>query len=131
MMKINDEYVCVAEYIFEHLADSPVTDLITEPTMTLIFQSGHTLPLLCPDCQESYHSNDDVLLNKLNGLGIVDIDFEDDRSAVVLYFGPPHIETLEEDPDPIALDTIIIHLDSILQMTCPGFSEGHQNRGHD
>jgi hypothetical protein len=118
MVEIQGAYVCVAEYIFEHLDNVPVTDLITRPTLTLIFQNGHTLPLIQPEYDQSIPPNDeDQLLNILNGLSIIDVEWDDENQAITLDFGSPIINDEEEEITPAVF--ITVHLDSIRQMTCP------------
>src|SRR5512145_311585 len=58
MILMDGEFVCVGEYLYAHLDNAPVTDLLTDPVLTLVFQNGHTLPLLCPDCGDSLHITD-------------------------------------------------------------------------
>jgi hypothetical protein len=120
VVKVNGSHVCVAEYLFDHLDNSPVTDLITEPVLTLIFQNGHTMPLFCPDCGESLHiDNEDELLNSLNGLGIVDLGWDDDIEALVLEFGYPYSE---EEEEIVPIEALEVHLDSVRQLTCPNLT---------
>ncbi len=117
------DYACIGEYTFAHLENTPVTDLISEPVLTLVFQNGHTMPLLCPDCGQSLHINDeDTLLNTLNGLVIMDIGYDPDTGAVILDFGtfPDDMDVESAFIDEIEpLDSIEVHLNSILGITCP------------
>ncbi len=114
---------CIGEYVFAHLYDTTVTDLISEPVLTLVFQNGHTMPLLCPHCGQSLHINDeDLLLNTLNGLAIVDLGYDPDTGAVILDFGkfPDDMDVESAFIDQIEpLDSIEVHLNSIRGITCP------------
>lgn len=117
------DIACIGEYTFAHLYDTTVTDLISEPVLTLVFQNGHTMPLLCPHCGQSLHINDeDLLLNTLNGLAIVDMGYDPTTGAVILDFGkfPDDMDAESAFIDRIEpLDSIEVHLNSIRGITCP------------
>jgi hypothetical protein len=116
MIILNGEFTCVTEYLEAHVGDSCITDLISGPVLTLIFQNGHTLPLLCPDCGQSLHIEDkNDLLDSLSGLTIMSINWDRELEELALEFGPPGISPDEIDP----LDTLFVHLDSVRKMTCP------------
>lgn len=127
MILIEDELVCVGEYLYAHLTNAPVTDLLTDPVLTLIFQNGHTLPLLCPDCGESLHVSDQgALLDSLNGLAIIALEWDEENFELIVEFGRPEDpeETEEEESEPI--ETLFLHLNSVRGLTCP-----HQTLWHD
>ena len=116
MLLIEDDFICVAEYLETHINHAPITDLITEPVLTLVFQNGHTLPLLCPDCGGSLHFTDySSLLDNINGLTIIDMEWEMTTEELILEFGQPDDEIFEEDE----LNMVAIHLDSVRGLTCP------------
>jgi len=126
MLKINNDYVCIGEYVFAHLYGSPIQDIITEPVLTLVFQNGHTMPLLCPDCGQSLHIGDeDEWLNTLAGLFIVDMDWYEETQVVILDFGhePERndddglMEDFIDEEEPVA--SVAIHPESIRGLTCP------------
>jgi hypothetical protein len=113
---LDGEFLCVTEYLDDHLGNSCVSDLISGPVLALVFQNGHTLPLLCPDCGQSLHIEDkNDLLDSLNGLTITAIRWDHELEELALEFGPPGVSP--EDVDP--LDTLFVHLDSVREMTCP------------
>ncbi|MBN1218674.1 MAG: hypothetical protein JXM69_07090 [Anaerolineae bacterium] len=116
MILLDGDFTCVSEYLHQHLGDAYVTDLITEPVLTLIFNNGHTLPLLCPDCGQSLHADDNnELLDTLNGLTIINAIWDHDVEELVLEFGSlTDPESHEEPPE-----TLFIHLNSVRKMTCP------------
>jgi len=119
MILLDDEFVCVSEYLLAHINGAPINDLITEPTLTLVFQNGHTLPLLCPDCGQSVHEDDyNELLEAVNGLTIVGLEWDDDLETLVLVFG----HSLQDEEEVTSLE---VHLNSIRGLTCP-----HQDRWH-
>lgn len=123
MILIDAEFVCVGEYLYAHLNSTPVTDLLTDPVLTLVFQNGHTLPLLCPDCGESLHVDDySVLLDNLNGLAIVALEWDEENEELIVEFGHPDSDEDEAE----ALETLFLHLNSIRGLTCP-----HQALWHD
>jgi len=116
MIVLDGEFTCVSEYLEAHVGDSCITDLISGPVLTLVFQNGHTLPLLCPDCGQSLHIEDkNDLLDMLNGYTITSVRWDHELEELGLEFGPPGISSDEIDP----LDTLFVHLDSIREMTCP------------
>jgi len=127
MIEIRGMVVCVAEYIFEHLDNAPITDLITQPELALVFQNGHTLPLLPADSDYPLELDDeDMLLENLTGLSIVDVEWDDDYQNLILYFG--HLISDDDDDDDDAytetrpMASIAIQLDAIHNMTCPHHS---------
>lgn len=116
MILINDEFVCIAEYLYAHIDNASVNDLVTEPILSLVFQNGHTLPLICPDCGESLHVTDQSeLLDEINGLTLINVDWDDDVEELMLEFGPPgsHADDIDDTP------YLIVHLDSVRGLTCP------------
>lgn len=115
MILLDDEFVCVLEYLKIHIDNSPVSDMVTEPILSLVFQNGHTLPLLCPDCGESLHiSNQNEMLDNINGLTIVDADWDPEIEELYLIFGKT-----TDDPETEELPDIAVHLNSIRGLTCP------------
>lgn len=123
MILIDNEFVCVGEYLYTHLNDAPVNDLLSEPALTLVFQNGHTLPLLCPDCGESLHVSDQSeLLDSLNGLSITALEWDDDNTELVVEFGHP--ERDDEDAEPEV--TLFLHLNSVRGLTCPNQTLWHE-----
>ncbi|MFQ5577429.1 MAG: hypothetical protein ACE5G8_10640 [Anaerolineae bacterium] len=129
MINIGDDFVCVSEYLFAHLEGTTVRDVITSPVFTLVFQNGHTLPLLCPDCGQSLHVKDeDAFFDSLQETGLVDLEWDEVSKTVILYFGPiPDYEELdidELDSEPVISNSIEVHLNSVFELTCP-----HQGAG--
>ena len=122
MIILDAEFVCVYEYLYAHLAGACITDLIAEPVLTLVFQNGHTLPLLCPDCGRSLHVDDhNELLDGLNGLCITGLEWDDEIEALVVAFGRPEDTETEDEP----LETLLVHLDSVRELTCPNQTKWH------
>jgi hypothetical protein len=114
MLFLDGEYVCVAEYLFAHLADAAVVDVIDEPVFTLVFQNGHTLPLYCPHCGESLHiDNESSMLEELAGSIIDDVWWQDEEDTLTLEFSRPAGET--DQPG----QSVTIHLNSVRGLTCP------------
>jgi len=117
MIVIDGEFICVSEYLYAHLAGSCVTDLVTQPVLTLVFQNGHTLPLFCPDCGQSLHVNDfNDLLNRLNGLMITAIAWDHETEELIIEFDQSEEDADSEDEPQ---ETLLIHLDSVRELTCP------------
>ena len=121
MLEMHGNYVCVAEYLFEHLDDTPVTDLVLKPDLALVFQNGHTLPLLWGAQEDAWNAEDsDALLEMLQGLSIIDVEWDEDDQFLILYFGSPVDldEALELDPLDM-LTSIAVKVESVQRMTCP------------
>jgi hypothetical protein len=121
MLVIDDGYVCAAEYLNSHINYSPVSDLLDSPVLTLVFQNGHTLPLLCPDCGESLHVHDDsTLLDSIYGLTIVEMDWNPEDELLYLGFGRL---AMDDDDDtysePEIAQEITVSLNSVRGLTCP------------
>lgn len=129
------DWACIGEFLFAHLYNTTVTDLISEPVLTLVFQNGHTMPLLCPDCGDSLHVDDeDVLLNTLNGLSIVDMGYDPDNGVVTLDFGkfPDDVDAAAAFMEYVEpLESLEVHLDSIRGITCPHSGESDRNRDRE
>ncbi len=116
MIFLDEEFTCVAEFLNAHINESPITDLITEPVLALVFQNGHTLPLLCPDCGGSSHIDDhNELLEEVNGLTIIDVDWDDDIEELILEFGQSGSDENDDEDAPY----LEVHLDSVRGLTCP------------
>ena len=125
MVNIMGGLVCVGEYLFTHLEWSSVQDLISQPVLTLVFRNGHTLPLLCPDCGQSFHADEDELLQALNGLSLIDMEWDYDNEILLLHFG--QLPEIVEDPSIIyeipAKEVLEVHLNVVYGLTCPGFPD--------
>jgi hypothetical protein len=128
MILMDGEFVCVGEYLYAHLDNAPVTDLMTDPVLTLVFQNGHTLPLLCPDCGDSLHINDQTaLLDSINGLTIVALEWDDENEELVIEFG--RVEAEEDEAE--VLESLSIHLNSVRGLTCPYQTLWHEEDEED
>jgi hypothetical protein len=129
MLVLGEEFVCIGEYLAAHIDHSPITDLITEPTLALVFQNGHTLALLCPDCGDSLHISDhNVLLDEINGLTVVEVDWDEDLEELLLGFGRPGSNGHEEQDIAFELE---VHLDSVRNLTCPYLNSWHDEDVED
>jgi hypothetical protein len=116
MIMLEAEFRCVTEFVESHLGDSRITDLISGPVLTLVFQNGHTLPLLCPDCGQSLHIEDkNELLDSLSGMTITAVRWDHELEELALEFGLPG--NAYDDIEP--LDALFVHLNSVREMTCP------------
>lgn len=135
MIEVEGAYYCVVEYLDAHLGGGQIVDIVpgdeeadpATPTC-LVFNDGHTLPILCPDCGEAHPIEGDVddFLDEVTGLHLIGFSYlpeEDDE--------PEGVELiLAEDPDldiDDAVDensqTLFVHLRSVQQLTCPGEGE--------
>ncbi len=122
MIAIDDDFLCVSEFLYAHLDGTAVTDLLTEPVLSLIFQNGHTMPLLCPDCGQSLHVDDhEDLLKKISGLAIVDVEWNDYEEALVVEFA----RLDNNDGEFESGEILVLHLDSVRGLTCPNNQTWH------
>ena len=81
MLEIDGELECVLGWTEEHLGQKQITDVIPSPEgglAGLVFDDGHTIDLLCPDCGGTLtpeHLGDDynvdMFLDEASGLYLV------------------------------------------------------------
>ncbi|MCL4299220.1 MAG: hypothetical protein KJ077_26030 [Anaerolineae bacterium] len=121
---LGEGMVCVGAYLLAHLRDAQITDLLTDPFLTLVFQNGHTLPLLCPECSESLHiESENELLEQITGLSVVSVEWnsgeEHDESAALLLI-------VGKSGDESTYHTLPIHLASVFGLTCPESRVWHE-----
>lgn len=129
MILLDGEFVCAGEYLYAHLDNAPVTDLLTDPVLTLVFQNGHTLPLLCPDCGDSLHIDDQsALLDSINGLTIIALEWDEETDELILEFGRPEDN---DDDEAETLEELSIHLNSVRGLTCPHQTLWHEEHDED
>lgn len=130
MLRIDDAYECVVERIDDHLGGRQVKDVIPAgkgAPVALVFDDGHTIPLLCPDCGGSVHMEDaDSFLDSVAGLYLVGVsayveEVEDgvEREALALGFAPEPDGPEEPDVWEDSLDWLPIHVESARRITCP------------
>ncbi len=126
MLRIGNQYECVIERVNAHLGGKRVKDILPDNHGTpfaLIFDDGHTLPLLCPDCGRSLHvshENEDQVLNEVTGLylvGLASVEPEEERSGLALVFSRDPNANLENPAT--STQEIVLHLDSARRLTCP------------
>lgn len=126
MIQIGNQYECVIERVDAHLGGKRVKDILPDSQGTpfaLIFEDGHTLPLLCPDCGRSLHvshQNEDQVLNEVAGLylvGLAYVEPEEGLAGLALLFSRDPNANLENPTT--ATKEIVLHLDSARSLTCP------------
>jgi hypothetical protein len=140
MIRIGDNYECVVERMYAHLGGKRVKDIVPssgKSPLTLVFEDGHTLPLLCPDCGGALHvapEDEEEVLDQAAGLYLVGVAYlkqgEDEPDApemLALAFG------LDPDVDPNDADAVeeelLLHLDSARRLTCPNESRTNPPSG--
>jgi hypothetical protein len=113
MIVVEGDYVCAGEYLLSRLGTARVSGIISEPALSLVFSNGCRLPLLCPGCGDSLHidSSEDEVLQKMIGLNLVDVSWDEDDECLVLGFS-----SSGEDAGPV----MAVHLDSAARLSCPG-----------
>ena len=128
MLRIEDEYVCILEYVDEHLGGKQVKDLIVAEggLIAILFDDDHELPLLCQHCGDPIEADADELLNELSGLYLaalqwVSADPESDEyeGIEVLFAADPDVD-VDRLPDDSEVHAIVLHPDSAWDLVCPG-----------
>ena len=133
MIRVGDNYECVVERMYAHLGGKRVKDIVPssgKTPLTLVFEDGHTLPLLCPDCGGVLHvapEDEEAVLEQAAGLYLIGVAYlkqgEEEPDApemLALAFG------LDPEADPDDADAVeeelLLHLDSARRLTCLGES---------
>ena len=142
MLEIDGELECVLGWTEEHLGQKQITDVIPSPEgglAGLVFDDGHTIDLLCPDCGGTLtpeHLGDDynvdMFLDEASGLYLVMVAYaepffaqeefeEDDPEHIVLCFwDQPEVPfDLDDEEGWEELYQLPIHLDSVRTIHCP------------
>ncbi len=137
MIQIGNRYECVIERVDAHIGGKRVKDIIPDDQgipFALVFEDGHTLPLLCPDCGRSLHvspANEEHVLNEASGLYLVGLSYvepEEEPWGLVLVFSRDPNTGLENPEVPT--QEILLHLNSARRLTCPDESS-RSIQGHD
>jgi hypothetical protein len=119
--------------MYAHLGGKRVKDIVPssgKTPLTLVFEDGHTLPLLCPDCGGVLHvapEDEEAVLEQAAGLYLIGVAYlkqgEEEPDApemLALAFG------LDPEADPDDADAVeeelLLHLDSARRLTCLGES---------
>jgi hypothetical protein len=131
IVRLGNAYECVIERVDAHLGGKRVQDIIpasAQTPLTLVFDDGHTLPLLCPDCGKAFHvqaEEEDKVLDDMAGLYVIGVAYvepgaieEDSPEMIVLAFGTSP-EADPDHPDSI-VEELYVHLESARRLTCPG-----------
>jgi hypothetical protein len=135
MIEVDGAYYCVVEYLDAHLGGSQIIDIVPgepegrHPTPTsLVFNDGHTLPILCPDCGQAHAIGPeaDEFLEDVSGLYLIGFGYlpveDDEPEGIELVFAKdPELDP--DDADEENSETLFVHLRSVQQLTCPGETE--------
>ena len=126
MIRVGDNYECVVERVDAHLGGKRVKDIVPGKRgtpLTLVFEDGHTLPLLCQDCGGALHAapeDEDQVLDESSGLylvGIAYVEPGEEPEAIALAFSS-YPDSDPEDPE-TEMEELVLHLDSARRLTCP------------
>ena len=126
MIQVGENYECVIERVDAHLGGKRVKDIVPgkrKTPLTLVFEDGHTLPLLCPDCGGALHvapEDEDQVLDQSAGLYLVGVAYVEpstEPEGIALAFASDPDADLE-DPE-AELEEVALHLDSARRLTCP------------
>ena len=128
MIQIGDEYVCVIEYVDALIGAHKVVDVIPggltlDPPVpiSLIFDNGCSLPLLCPCCGgpitldpkatgDQLLKIEDRLLEIAKDVYLVGLGYDAEQNGLVLAFSPDPEADLNDSE---AVVDIVVHFDSI------------------
>ncbi|MFQ5407604.1 MAG: hypothetical protein ACE5FI_04175 [Anaerolineales bacterium] len=146
MLEIDGELECVLGWTEEHLGQKQITDVI--PGLDggiagLVFDDGHTIDLLCPDCggpltpehmDEGYDV--DTFLDEASGLYLVMIAYaeplpaedefeeEDPEHLVLCFWEEPEVPfDLEDETAWEQLYQLPVHIESVRTIGCPALAE--------
>ena len=126
VIRVGDNYECVIERVDAHLGGKRVKDIVPgkrKTPLTLVFEDGHTLPLLCPHCGGALHAapeDEDQVLEQSAGLYLVGVAYVEpsaEPEGIALAFASDpdaDLEDLETE-----LEELVLHLDSARRLTCP------------
>jgi hypothetical protein len=131
LIRIGNSYECLIERVDAHIGGKRVRDIVPsspKTPLTLVFDDGHTLPLLCPDCGGALHvtaEEEDELLEQIGGLYVIGVGYvepgmeePDSPEMLALAFGTdPNADP--DEPDNV-VDALYLHLASARRLTCPG-----------
>ena len=131
MILVADEYVCLLEYVDEHLGGRQVKDLVVveDGLITLLFDDDHELPLLCPHCGDPIDMDEDEFLNDMAGLYLVALQWvpaapdEDVYEGIELLFAADPDVDVDALSDEADVESLLLHPDSARDLVCPGRDE--------
>lgn len=128
MIRIEDAYACVVEYVNELLGTRSIADVIpgtaTEPTV-LEFDNGRSLPLLCACCGDPLQIADwELFCEQAIGLHLVAIGYmppeQGQPDGLELVLAPADmLDDLPQEivePLPEGFQALQVHLDSVRRM---------------
>jgi len=117
LIELDREHICTGTFLSDHLEQTPITALSSEPGFSLVFQNGYVLPILCPHCGQAFHLPDMRALGpQLIGLSIINIGWDEDRQdPLILILGHP--QQTAALPKALA-----VHSDSVSRLTRPAWA---------
>ncbi|HLF28060.1 MAG TPA: hypothetical protein VJG32_17125 [Anaerolineae bacterium] len=127
MFLIEGEYVCILEYVDEHLGGKQVKDLVVVEggLITILFDDNHELPLLCPHCGEPVSADEDEFLDEISDLYLVALQYvpadgeeEEYEGIEFLFAADPDID-IDDIPEEADVHTLLLHPDSAREIVCP------------
>ena len=128
MFLLDDEYVCVLEYVDEHLGGKQVKDLVVIEggLVSILFEDDHELPLLCPHCGDPIGVDENEFLDEVSDLYLVALQYvpadpaADEYEGVELLFASDPDVEIDDIPDDVDTYTLLVHRDSARELVCPG-----------
>lgn len=138
LIEAGGETQCLFDFVDDHLGGRSVVDLVPDSGEghpgALVFDDGHTLPLLCPHCAEAAWLEDpETLLAQVAGRYLVGLEYAEgpDGKELLLLMAPePEVDLDDEDLELIEVAT---HPESVRRLTCPAERRARyrQRRGGD
>jgi hypothetical protein len=126
MIAVEDNYVCVLEYVDTEIGGLRVIDIVDpddpDEPVSLVFETGRRLPLLCPCCGGPLNFSDDVEAEQflddaagmcLYALGYHPLADEEPESLELVFV--PSLPLPGDDELPAEHQSLLIHLDSVRQ----------------
>jgi len=120
MIQVGDDYVCVCEYTSDLIGTHKVVDAVpgnmaADPPVpiSLIFDNGYSLPLLCPCCGSpiglDLNVTGEQLLETVKDAYLVGLGYNNDQNALIMLFSlDPEADLYGED-----VSDITVHFDSV------------------
>ena len=128
MIAVDDNYVCVLEYVDGEIGGLRVLDVVDpddpDEPVSLVFETGRRLPLLCSCCGGPLSFSGDAeaeqFLEDAAGLCLYALSYhpleDEEPESLELVFVPFPPPPGDDDEIPDEHQSLLIHLDSVRQM---------------
>jgi hypothetical protein len=128
LLEVDGEYVCILEYVDDHLGGKQVKDLIVieDGLISILFDDDHELPLLCPHCGDAIDVDEDEFLDEMADLYLVALQYvpadpqADEYEGIEFLFASDPDVDVDDIPEDVDVSTLVLHPDSARELLCPG-----------